>query len=259
MKIPTLKLSTGSTIPQIGFGSWQITGNDCLVAISAAFQAGYRHIDTASFYRNEREVGQTIKASGLERSEIFITSKAFPTEYMNVAAAINGSLQRLDTPYLDLYLIHWPPPIGVGEGMWKQFASFREQGLTKNIGVSNYDAAKLQRLMSKTDVVPTVNQVHINPWHYPRETIEFCQAHNITVEAYSPLAHGHNLGDPRLAKIAGGYGKSPAQVLIRWNIQHGWVSLPKSATPERIVENINVFDFELSSADMVALDGFTKS
>lgn len=258
MQVPSIKLNDGHQIPQLGLGTWMITGEAVAPAVEAAISAGYRHFDTASFYKNERQLGEALRDNGLKREDLFITSKLWPAEFFNPSKAIKGALERLGYDYVDMYLVHYPPLLGAHQ-LWQQLEQFQAAGLAKSIGVSNYDSSDLEKLLDKAKVVPAVNQAHINPWHYPIQTIKTSLAHGIVIEAYSPLSHNHNLDDERVNEMAKRNGISRAQLLIRWTIQHGWVSLPKSASPERIAQNIDVFGFELNPANMTTLDHLSKA
>jgi diketogulonate reductase-like aldo/keto reductase len=252
--IPKVRLNNGLEIPQIGLGTWQMHGSECYQAVRWALEAGYRHFDTAYIYRNESEVGRAIKDSGIDRSDIWVTTKIFPPQFINPASAIAGSLERLGLDYLDLYLIHWPPPIGTGERVYKKLEELLAQKLTRSIGISNYGAERLAGLLPSVNIQPAVNQIEITPWNYPLETIAFCQDRHVAVEAYSPLAMGQRLDDPGLLRLAQRLGKSPAQLLIAWNLHRGLISLPKAAQKAHILENIQVFDFELSQAEIAELE-----
>ncbi len=251
---PTLKLNTGATIPTLGLGVYQMKkGEQTRQAVRWALDAGYRHIDTASFYGNEEDVGRAVKESGVPREEIFLTTKLWPTDFLRPEKALKESLKRLDTPYLDLYLIHWP---FVGrDRAWKKLEQASADGLVRAIGVSNYSIRQLEELFKKASVVPAVNQVEISPFLFQKELIAFCQGKGILVEAYSPLTRGKKLGNGTIEEIAKTHQRSAAQVMIRWSLQHGLVPLPKSSKRERIGENANVFDFTLSEEEMRMLDG----
>lgn len=261
-KIP---LNDGRAIPQLGLGVWQIPkGRKCEAAVRAALDAGYRHIDTASFYGNEESVGAAIRASGIAREEIFVATKLWNSEHGSPERALGESLRRLQFDYVDLYLIHYP----VRERLrsWRIFEKLQQQGKALSIGVSNFTVKHLTGLLADTATAPSVNQVEFHPYLYQRELLEFCTDRKIVVAAYSPLTQGQRLDDPQLVALArkyrnpsSGQPKSAAQILIRWAIQHGLVVIPKSANPARIRENAEVFDFELSPGDMRTLDGFDEN
>jgi len=263
MKNHFYTLTNGVTIPAIGFGTWQIpNGEVAYKSVLSALNAGYRHIDTAMAYKNEESVGKALKDSKLKREEVFITTK-LPAEikgYDEAIEAFNKSLENLGLDYVDLYLIHAPKPWGVeGDAMdymdknvltWKAFEKLYNDGKIRSIGVSNFVPEHLEYLMKKTEIVPMVNQILVNPNHIPNENIAFCKAAGILVEAYSPLATGRILGDKNLEDIASKYNKSVAQLSIRWSYQNGLLPLPKTITDSRIVENLNIFDFEINQDDM---------
>ncbi|RRJ95384.1 aldo/keto reductase [Opitutaceae bacterium TAV4] len=254
--IPTLPLSDGTSIPQLGLGVWQMPDDGAGVPIQAAFNAGYRAIDTAPIYGNEEGVGRAIRASGLPRKELYITTKVWNSTqgYDSTLRAVRESLGRLQLEYVDLYLIHWPvPKIDRYVDTWKALAQIKADGLARSIGVSNFTPVYLQRLFDETGIVPVVNQVELHPRLQQHELRAFHAKHRIVTEAWSPLGQGTLLADPVLAGIAQKHGRSAAQVIIRWHIQQGLVVIPKSVTPSRIAENANVFDFTLDAEDMAAI------
>jgi methylglyoxal/glyoxal reductase len=250
---PTITLNNGVRIPQLGLGVYQVEGTAALNAVSWALEAGYRHIDTASLYGNEKEVGEAIRASGIPREEIFVTTKLWITNFLRAEAAFNDSLKRLGMEYVDLYLIHWPSPMG-RDHAWKSLEQLHASGLTRAIGVSNYAIKHLEALQKISETVPAVNQVEFSPFLYQKELRDYCTARNIQLEAYSPLTRGKKLHDDTVETIAKKYSKSSAQIMIRWSIQHGNIVIPKSIHQERIRENANVFDFEITDVDMKILD-----
>jgi diketogulonate reductase-like aldo/keto reductase len=224
-----------------------------------ALEAGYRHIDTASLYGNEADVGQAIRRSGIPREQIFVTTKLWNSDHgtRQAVKACEQSLQRLGLEYLDLYLIHWPVH-GLRLASWQALEQLYSQGRVRAIGVSNYTVRHLQELLAYARIAPLVNQVEFSPFLYQRELLDFCQQQQIQLQAYSPLTRGERLNDPRVQAIAEVYHKSPAQILIRWCLQHGVVCLPKSVHKQRILANAQVFDFELSPEHMAALDGLNE-
>jgi len=277
-----IKLNDGRTIPQLGFGVWQVrSGRTCEAAVVTALEAGYRHIDTAAGYGNEADVGAAIRASGLARAEIFVTTKLWNDDHDDPEAALDDSLSKLKMDYVDLYLIHFP--VRQRRHTWPVFEALRVKGKARSIGVSNYTIRHLTGLLAECHTVPAVNQVEIHPYLYQRDLIDFCAERGVGIEAYSPLTHGRRLNDPKLVAIAKKYSrdgaaapvwprlpllenfsrsdgvKTTAQVLIRWGLQKGFVVIPKSSKPRRIVENADVFDFELSDADMRTLDTFDEN
>lgn len=240
-------------MPVLGLGVWQMAaGAETERAVTWALETGYRLIDTASLYRNEKSVGTAIAQSGIPRDEIFLTTKLMPT-HPSATRELRRSLERLDMAYVDLYLIHWPVP-QVHVRYWRQLESLREQGLTRTIGVSNYSRRHLDALRRRGLETPAVNQVRFSPFSFPRELLEDCERRGIVVEAYSPLDRGRGLASPAIAGVAKRLGRTPAQVMLRWALQHGTVVIPKSSREERIRENAQVFDFELTDDEMRTLD-----
>lgn len=266
----TIKLNNGIEMPRIGLGVWQVPdGKEVEGAIKYALDAGYRMIDTAMIYLNETGVGTAIKESGFSRDELFITTKLWNEDqgYETTLKAIDASLERLGLTYVDLYLIHWPSanddtekwePINKREDTWKAMEEIYKSGKAKAIGVSNYTIDHLEEMKGYASILPAVNQVEFNPFLYQEKLLTYCTEHGIVLEAYSPLAQGKKVADYRITAIAKKYNKTNAQVLIRWSLQHGCVVIPKSVHKERIEENIQVFDFELSDSDMKALDALNE-
>ncbi|WP_246085918.1 aldo/keto reductase [Pseudonocardia hydrocarbonoxydans] len=252
-----MRLNSGVEIPQFGFGVFQIDPGDVGPALGAAFEAGYRHVDTAQMYRNETEVGQAIAASGLRRDEVFVTTKLDNDRHGHdeAVAALGESLDRLGLDHVDLFLIHWPRP---SENRyvetWKGFEKLAADGRARAIGVSNFQIPHLERLAAETGTVPAVNQIELHP-HLPQEELRaYHREHGIATEAWSPIGQGGDLlRDERLVALAEKYGKTPAQIVLRWHLELGNIVFPKSVTPARIRENIEVFDFELAPADMATI------
>jgi diketogulonate reductase-like aldo/keto reductase len=256
----TIALNTGRRIPQVGLGVWQIPlGDATRDAVEAAVRAGYRHVDTARIYGNEADVGAAINASGVPRAELFVTTKLWNADqgYDRALAAFDASLARLGLDYLDLYLLHWPVP-GKRLESWRALEKLHAEGRARAIGVSNFLEPHLRELLATAKVVPAVDQIELSPFLQRRETRAFCRQHGIVVEAYSPLTRGVRLDDPQVVAIARRTRRSPAQVLLRWGIQHGLVVLPKSTRPARIIENAALFDFQLDDAAMAALDALEE-
>ncbi|MDR3571658.1 MAG: aldo/keto reductase [Candidatus Pacebacteria bacterium] len=252
--IPNVKLNTGASMPAIGLGTWKMNeGSEAESAVRLAIEAGYRLIDTARLYGNERSVGKAVRASGLKREELFVTTKLWPTDFFDPQKAFDESLSRLDIGYIDLYLIHWPIPL-MPRSVWQSLERIYQSGKAKAIGVSNYGRSDIEKVLEYCIVPPAVNQIKFSPFDFEKDTLECCKEHDILVEAYSPLTHGSNLGDKTILEIAARYHKSPAQIMLRWCVQRGTVPLPKSSNPERIRENLQIFDFELSPEDMQTLD-----
>jgi 2,5-diketo-D-gluconate reductase A len=261
--VPTIDLNDGHAIPQLGFGVFQIPPKDTARAVSVALAVGYRHIDTAEMYGNEKGVGDAVGASGLDRADVFITSKLnngfhHPDE---ARRAFAKTLTDLGSDYVDLFLIHWPLPTlydGDFVSTWKTLAEFRRDGRARSIGVSNFQVEHLERLAAESDVVPAVNQVELHPSFQNDDVAAYGRAHGIATEAWAPLAQGKVLNDPALIEIAGSLGKSPAQVVLRWHIQRGNIVFPKSTTPARIKENFEVFDFQLEPGDVEKIDALGR-
>ena len=253
----TVKLNNGVDMPIFGLGTWQLDeGEEARRAVEYALQIGYRHLDTAAAYGNEHSVGKAVKESGLERREVFITTKLWNEDqgYESALAACNASLERLGTDYLDLYLIHWPATDRWPDA-WRAMLTLLEGGQCRAIGVSNFEIHHLEELREFSPIAPMVNQVPFHPFKYQKELLDYCNAHDIRLEGYSPLTHGRHIEHPQLATIAAKHHKTPAQVLIRWALQHAVITIPKSAHSERIRENAAIFDFALDAEDMTVLDG----
>ena len=255
--VPNVTLHDGVLIPQLGFGVFQVPPKDTAEVATHALLAGYRHIDTAAAYGNEAGVGQAIHAAGLDREEVFITTKCFNDDhgYEQAKRALKASLDRLEVDFVDLYLIHWPVPAhDKYVETWRAFIELQNEGLARSIGVSNFQPAHLERLIRETGVTPTVNQVELHP-RFQQTGLRHEHAElRIVTEAWSPLAQGQVLDDPAITQIADAHSKTPAQVVIRWHLQLGNVVIPKSVTPERIVENFDVFDFSLTDDEMASIE-----
>jgi 2,5-diketo-D-gluconate reductase A len=257
ISIPSVSLRGDVAIPQLGFGVFQIPPSDTQEVVRRALDAGYRHIDTAAAYRNEAAVGRAVRASGLDRGEVFVTTKCFNDDqgYEEAQRAFKASLERLELGYVDLYLIHWPVPAHDRYlDTWKAFIELRNGGLVRAIGVSNFQPAHLERIIEATGVTPAVNQIELHPRLQQPDLRRKHEELGIVTEAWSPLAQGRVLDDPTIVEIAERHAKTPGQVVIRWHLQLGNVVFPKSVTPERIEQNIDVFDFQLSDAEMAAIE-----
>jgi len=255
-----IPLNSGGGIPVLGFGTWQLRdGEQASKATRLALDAGYRLIDTASLYANERGVGQAVRESGIPREEVFVTTKLWNTDqgYKRALKAFEESNSRLGLDYVDLYLIHWPFQ-SLRNETWDALVELKKAGKAKSIGVSNYTVMHLKELLASSRAAPAVNQVEFSPFLFQRELMEFCKSKGIVLEAYSPLVRGEKLGDLRLGEIATQHRKTPAQVILRWNVQHGVVPIPKAADPGHIRENAAIFDFELSVEEMRALDSMDE-
>jgi diketogulonate reductase-like aldo/keto reductase len=253
----TRALAPGIEIPVLGFGTWQIPdGDEAYRAVAAALGAGYRHIDTAQAYGNEASVGRAMRDSGLPREDIFLTTKFNPGN-RNPVVALERSVERLGVEHVDLYLVH--DPRRGPAWAWPGMEAALERGLTRAIGISNFDAGEVDAVCRAANTQPTVNQLEINPFSYRRALLAACERHGIAVQAWSPLTHGRDLEDPTLAAVAAACERTPAQVLLRWGLQRDLIVLPKSVRPQRIDENARIFDFELSDEQVAQLDGLDRT
>jgi diketogulonate reductase-like aldo/keto reductase len=253
-------LNNGVAMPWLGFGVWRVEeGNQVISSVKSAIAAGYRSIDTAAVYGNEAGVGQAIQESGIDRKELFITTKVWNTDqgYESTLKAFEESRRKLGLEYVDLYLIHWPGKDKFND-TWKALTKLYQDGLTRAIGVSNFHVHHLESLLANSDIVPAVNQVEFHPRLAQKPLRAFCKEKGIQLEAWSPQAQGQLLDDPTLVEIAAKYGRSVSQIILRWDIQHGVVTIPKSVHEHRIIENANIFDFELKDEDMAAIDALNK-
>jgi 2,5-diketo-D-gluconate reductase A len=262
--IPDITLNNGQTIPQLGFGVFLVEPEQTAAAVSSALEAGYRHIDTAEMYGNEREVGEAIARSGLDRTDVFVTSKLSNDAHEpdDARRAFDETLKALGFDYIDLFLIHWPLPTrydGDYVSTWRTLEEFYRDGRARSVGVSNFQPRHLRRLHAECEVPPAVDQIEVNPYLTQDELRGFCAEHQIAVEAWSPLARGYALTDSVVESIAARTGKTPAQVVLRWHIERGDIVFPKSVTPDRIRENIDIFDFELSGADVEAISVLNRN
>ena len=265
--VPTIELNDGNTIPQLGFGVFQIPQEETADAVKKALEIGYRHIDTAEMYQNEKGVGQGVRDSGIDRAEVYITSKLNNGfhEPDDARRAFDATLKELgfdgDDNYLDLFLIHWPLPTlydGDFVSTWKTLEECKKDGRVRSIGVSNFQVPHLQRLADETGTVPAVNQIEVHPYFANDEVREYGRQHGIATEAWSPIAQGKVLDDPVITRVAEATGKTPAQVVLRWHIQRGDIVFPKSVTEQRIKDNFALFDFELGDDDFTAISGLDK-
>lgn len=259
MTIPTLTLNDGHTIPQLGFGVFKVDPAETERIVLDALDAGYRHIDTAAIYGNEEGVGRAIAASGIPRDELFVTTKLWNDRQGGdePLAAIDESLDRLGLDHVDLYLVHWPAPKnGDYVNAWEKLVAIRETGKTRSIGVSNHLPAHLTEIVQATGVTPAVDQIELHPAYQQRETVAFAGSHGILIEAWGPLGQGKYdlFGTPAVAAVAAAHGKTPAQTVLRWHLQKGNIVFPKSNSPARVRENLDVFDFELTPAEIAAID-----
>ena len=252
-EIPAVDLGGGATMPMVGLGTWQLGGRRAYEAIRYALDAGYRHIDTATMYRNEHEVGRALRDSGLDRGEVFVTTKLQPSDAARARATLSGSLRALDTGYVDLWLIHWPPRRPASVPLWREFRTLRDEGLCRSIGVSNYDIARIDELIAATGEHPAVNQIPWSPARYDPGLLAAHAGRGVAVEGYSPLQRTR-LRDPVLAEIAARHQVTPAQVVLRWHLEHGITVIPKSSHPDRIKSNFDLVSFSLTPAEVARLD-----
>ncbi len=263
MTVPDITLNDGNTIPQFGLGVYQIPPDDTAAAVRTALEIGYRHIDTAEMYGNEKGVGQGIRDAGLDRSEVYVTSKLSNGFHRpgDARRAFDGTLAALQSDYVDLFLIHWPLPTlydGDFVSTWNVLEEFARDGRARSIGVSNFTPAHLEKLAAGSDTVPAVNQIEVHPHFVNDDVRSYGRDHDIVTEAWSPLAQGRVLDDPGLADVAAAQEKSIAQVVLRWHIQRGDVVFPKSTSPDRMAQNIAVFDFSLDGDQMAVISGLDR-
>ncbi len=251
----TQKLNNGIKIPRIGLGTWDLRGRDAYQAILWSLDLGYRLIDTASLYENENKIGEALKDADIPREEIFLTTKVWNSEqgYNNTLNAFEKSLKRLRVDYIDLYLIHWPVS-GLRNDTWKVLEEIYKSEKTRAIGVSNFTIRHLKELLEISDTIPTINQIEFSPFLFQKELMDYCQSNKIVVEAYTPLTRGRKFSDDVIRVLAQKYNKTPAQILIRWGLQHDVIEIPKSGSQQHLRENIKIFDFTLNYDDMSQLD-----
>ncbi|MBB3997127.1 aldo/keto reductase [Aureimonas pseudogalii] len=253
---PTIPFNDGRAIPQVGLGVWQTPDDGAVTAVSAALKAGYRHVDTAAAYKNERGVGEGLRQAGVPRGEVFVTTKLWNEEqgFDRTLRAFDASLEQLGLDHVDLYLIHWPSPArDLYVDTWRAFVRLKEEGRARSIGVSNFTAEHLDRLADETGVTPAINQIELHPRFQQRALRDAHAKRGIVTQSWSPLGQGQLLEDPVVAGIAQKHGRTPAQVVIRWHLDNGLVVIPKSVTPSRITENFDVFGFALDADDLAAI------
>jgi 2,5-diketo-D-gluconate reductase A len=251
---PTIGLNDGNVIPQLGFGVWQVPNEEAAKVVGTAISTGYRSIDTAAIYGNEIGVGKAIAASPVQRTQLFITTKLWNDQHTNARSALNESLSRLGLDHVDLYLIHWPKPRqNAYVEAWKALVKLKEEGRAKSVGVSNFTVSHLKRIIDATGVAPSVNQVELHPRFQQKELAAYHTEHGIITESWSPLGQGTLLENPTLKALAQKHGRTPAQVVIRWHLDRGYIVIPKSVTPTRIRENFDVFDFSLDADDLAKI------
>jgi 2,5-diketo-D-gluconate reductase A len=259
--VPQIDLNDGNAIPQLGFGVFQIEPDETVEAVTKALEIGYRHIDTAEAYENEREVGEGVRASGLDRGDVFVTSKLANDAHDpdDARRAFDGTLSTLGFDYVDLFLIHWPiPHRGDFVATWKAMEEFKADGRARSIGVSNFEIEHLERIEAEADVAPAVNQIELHPYFLNEDVRAYGESNRIATEAWSPIAQGDVLDDRQIVAIAEAHDRTPAQVVLRWHIQRDSIVFPKSSTPERIRENFELFDFELSEDEVERIAGLDR-
>jgi 2,5-diketo-D-gluconate reductase A len=256
--VPAATLTNGGRMPLVGLGTWKLRGHEAHEAVLSALAAGYRHLDTATMYGNESEVGRALRDSGLDRNDVFLTTKIRPSDADRVRAVLRTSLRALGTDHLDLWLVHWPPRRpAASRQLWHEMLQLQGEGLVKDVGVSNYALAQLDDLITATGRPPAVNQIPWNPTRYDPAVLAGHASRGVAVEGYSPL-RDTRLTDPVLTGIAAGYGVSPAQVVLRWHLEHEIAVIPKSAHPDRIAANIDLFGFRLTAGETQAIDGLAR-
>jgi len=256
-EIPSAALPGGVSMPLLGFGTWRLRGSAGYEAILGALRVGYRHLDTATMYGNEAEVGHALRDSGLDRGEVFITTKLPPGKAGYERKTLTASLRALGTSHVDLWLVHWPPPARALAPVWREFLALRGQGLARAVGVSNYSLTQIDRLIQATGEAPAVNQIPWSPAQFDEAMLEGCRERGVTLEGYSPLK-GTDLGHPVLTGIAEKHGVTPAQVVLHWHLEHGIAVIPKSARPERIAANFDVLKFSLTRDEVAQIDRLSR-
>jgi 2,5-diketo-D-gluconate reductase A len=253
-EVPVVTLAGGVAMPMVGFGTWQMRAHSACEAVLRALQAGYRHVDTATMYANEAEVGHALRDSGLPRQEVFLTTKLRASDAGREQKVLSSSLRDLGTDYVDLWLVHWPPRGKASVSVWREFLALRDEGLARAVGVSNYSLRQIDELIEATGEAPAVNQIRWSPRRYDAGLLSGMRQRGIVVEGYSPLKDT-NLRDPVLADIAAAHAVTPAQVVLRWHLEHTIVVIPKSADPGRMAANLDLFDFSLAPDEVARIDG----
>jgi 2,5-diketo-D-gluconate reductase A len=256
MSMPTVSLGPGIAMPLLGLGTWQMRGSECRRAVRYALDAGYRHLDTATMYRNERDIGRAVRESGVGRDELFITTKLAPNDAGRERRTLEASLQALETDYVDLWLVHWPPSGGAGVQTWREFLALRDEGKTRAVGVSNYRITQIDELTRTSGQAPQVNQIRWGPSLYDAREVAEHRRRGVVVEGYSPFKTT-DLAHPVLTELAERHGVTPAQIVIRWHVDHEVVVIPKSASPGRIATNFDVFGFSLDEAELRRIDALS--
>jgi diketogulonate reductase-like aldo/keto reductase len=254
----TVELRTGTKLPIVGLGTWQLRGRSAIDAVLRALEVGYRHIDTATAYGNEEQIGEAVAQSGLRREDVFVTTKLPPSRAGRERETLESSLDALAFGYVDLWLIHWPPSGGARPDVWERLLELQAEGLTREVGVSNYSVSQIDDLQRATGQLPAVNQIEWSPPLFDPDVLEAHRRRGVQLEGYSPLLN-INLRDPRLVQIAGSHGVTPAQVVLRWHIEHQIVVIPRSSNAERIAQNADIFGVALTSSEVETLDNFASS
>jgi 2,5-diketo-D-gluconate reductase A len=252
-EVPVVELPGGGLMPMVGFGTWRLRGRQACDAVRVALEDGYRHIDTATMYANEAEVGKAVAASGLDREQVFLTTKLRPTDAGKERAVLNASLRGLGTDHVDLWLVHWPPNGNASRQVWREMLALRDEGLARAVGVSNYSLAQIDALIKASGEAPAVNQIHWNPPRYDAAILAGHHERGVAVEGYSPLKDT-NLRDPVLTEIAAAHEVTAAQVVLRWHLEHEITVIPKSANPDRIAANLDLFGFSLNPDEVARID-----
>jgi 2,5-diketo-D-gluconate reductase A len=256
-EVPAVTLSGGVAMPMVGFGTWRLRGAEAANAVRSALQVGYRHVDTATMYANEAQVGQALRESGLPRSDVFLTTKLRSGDAGRERETLTASLRALGTDYVDLWLVHWPPRASALVPTWRALLALRDEGLARAVGVSNYSLAQIDQLIGATGEAPAVNQIPWSPWDYDASVLSGLRQRGVALEGYSPLK-GSRLNDRVLTGIAAAHGVTPAQVVLRWHLEHELVVIPKSADPDRIRANLDLFGFSLDPAEVASIDGLGR-